>query len=128
MKKRKIIGTTCLTLSLLTLAGISQAAVSHGYSETVGKFNGSAYTYYYKNTEVHNIELNSYTVGGDYTVDARPQIKDWTTYYKWATIDDWQNVAWQYPFADDGGEVRIQFSNDLSTPVNVNVTGRFSPG
>lgn len=85
----------------------------------MGAFNGSGYrAYQTKAISGTNGYLGSSTVGGRYVVDARMTGGgSWTR-----NLTDNRNY---YLYNDilKGARTRVQFSNDLGTPVSVQVTG-----
>lgn len=125
MKKlrKKII----ITLALLSLAGgVAQAGYSYsGYNTTVGRFNGSGYTgFQIKSKGGANGDIYSRHVGGNYRVDARMLESN-------GTVGAWTRGITDYGsyYVDGnynhrrGDSVRLQFSNNWNTPVNVQVSG-----
>lgn len=131
MKKTKsiVLGSA---LTLLLTGGVVQAGPYYeGYNEDVGAFNGSAYTHYQQMTGTNGHEKITFyneQTGGDYTVDIRGQ----------RDSGSWKNTGWVQNVGDDewwdintniiqtsDSSYRLQFSNDLSTPVKVNVKGKF---
>ncbi|WML42056.1 hypothetical protein RCG19_10755 [Neobacillus sp. OS1-2] len=132
MKKVKslVLGSA---LALLVTGGVVQAGENWvGYNKDVGAFNGSAYTGYVGMTGYlttgERIAFVSSNVGGDYTVDIRAQrsggIDPNTSWIR--NVGDNVKGSWERVYLNQEGEgYRLQFSNDLSTPVKVNVTGTF---
>jgi hypothetical protein len=132
MKKTKglILGST---LALLVAGGVAQASSSwKSYNLNVGSFNGSAYTAYSPMsgylTTAETINVHSFTVGGDYTVDIRGQrsggVEPNTSWIRSVGDSDNYTITRSYLNSGDFG-YRLQISNDLTTPVKVNVTGEF---
>jgi len=122
MKKKIIV--SFLALFLLVSGGVITLAGTQfqNYNTTVGKFNGSGYTAYqtkiHTNTDGH---LNSGIVGGNYKVDTR-MITSSGSGSSWYRIDD--NLSYILSNNVIGSSfVRLQFSNDISTPVDVQVSG-----
>lgn len=117
----------CLsTLGISALAGNSFTS----YNVTVGRVNGSGYTSNQsKATSGANGRIVSTSVGADYTVDARMQKSDGTANGSWyRSLGDNQDTGYSVDGHADqkaGNSVRIQFSNDLLTLVNVQVTGQW---
>jgi hypothetical protein len=111
---------------LLGGAGAAHAGTSYSnFSTTVAKTNGSGYTSY--QTQAKNgaaADLETGTVGGNYEVDAR--VNGTQGNGTWS-----RNIGDSYRVSLVGNpnhateSVRIQFSNDLTTPVAVQVTGRW---
>ena len=121
--KKKIIATLMLVFILGTVVYAGTTYVD--YSTTVAALNGNGYTAYQtKTTTGASARLYSASVGGDYEVDARMidssgSAGDWYRNLgdgEWAYIDG-------SPYQLSGDSVRIQFSNDLTTLVDVQVTG-----
>jgi hypothetical protein len=132
MKKVKglVLGSA---LALLVTGGVVQAGEQWvGYNENVGAFNGSAYSAYSGMTGylsfTEKISFSSYNVGGDYTVDVRAQrsggVDPYSNWVRQVGDDEGYTINRQF-LAEEGDGYRLQFSNDLSTPVKVNVTGSF---
>lgn len=118
-----------LFLVLLIASSMVFAGTSYvGYCTTVGRFNGSGYTAYQnKAIAGANGSLYSSLVGADYVVDARMQEVNGNTKINgvWTRdVDDftYYSLAGHYEFLQ-GDYVRVQFSNDWCTPVNVQVQG-----
>lgn len=124
MKKKR---NFALLFGLIFIFSISAYAgtTSRSYDTTVGKFNGSGYTgYQVKDATGTPGDLNSTFVGGSYKVDGR-MVDDSGDTGDWErNIDDWSVVTLDGDNQQlSGEEIRVQFSNDLSTPVDVQVTG-----
>ena len=70
--------------------------------------------------------LISKYVGGDYQVDARMIDSDWNAGAWEYNIDDWDpRVLDGHKKHASGDRVRVQFSNDFLTPVDVQVEGNW---
>ena len=129
MKFNRLTKAAIVTGAVLMLFG---GAVSAGtsmvdYSTTVGRFNGSGYTSY--QTKTYSSDkgfLYSNAVGGSYTVDAR-MVSISGDKAKWVRdVDD--NSYYSLPKhtnMNSGKSVRVEFSNDLTTPVRVQVEGQW---
>lgn len=120
MKKKLGLG---LAVGLMAFGGAVQAGTSYSsYDTTVASFNGSGYTGYQTKTNAGTYgNLNSSNVGGSYTVDARMQASSGTgAWARSVTDSDSRNLSNSVP---KGTSARVQFSNDVTTPVNVQVTG-----
>lgn len=130
VKKKKIF-IMGLTTFLLFTGGIAQAAPSYqNYNEIVGKFNGSAYTDYQtmKYGGQETIEIYSDSVGSDYTVDIRA-IRDGYNSSWIRGVGDNQGYTIQTVYLlDSGTQHQLQFSNNIFTPVDVQVTGKWRNG
>lgn len=122
MKKSKL-AVLGLVVGLFTFAGIAEAGTSYtSYSTSVGKFNGNGYTAYQtKTTTGATGNLRSTSVGGKYTVDARMQASSGTgSWVRSVNSNETRNLS---NSVSKGSSARVQFSNDLSTPVAVQVSG-----
>lgn len=118
--------TTLLVAGAVLVGGAGAAyagTVNSNFSTTVAKANGSGYTSY--QTQAKNGaagDLWTGTVGGDYKVDARLNgTRGNGTWDK--NLGDSYYVSLVGNPNYKGDSVRIQFSNDLTTPVAVQVTG-----
>lgn len=124
MKKSKTkIAIAGAALGLLLAGGAVQAGTTYSsYSTTVAPFNGSGYTSYQtKSASGTYGNLRSSTVGGSYTVDARMQASSGTgSWVRSVTDSDTRNLP---NSVTKGSSARVQFSNDATTPVNVQVSG-----
>ena len=131
MKKTKalVLGSA---LALLATGGVVQAGSSYeAYNKNVGEFNGSAYTHYQQQTGLNgteNITFNNENTGGDYTVDIRGQRNSGyspnTNWVQNVGDNEWWDITRNIR-QDADSSYRLQISNDLSTPVKVNVYGKF---
>lgn len=124
MKKIKALLALCAVFafgSTMVFAG----TYYNEYSTTVGRFNGDGYTSYQtKSISGANGELSSGNVGADYVVDARMQEDDGTA-GSW-TRDITDNTDYDldgHINHRNGDYVRVHFSNDWNTSVNVQVDG-----
>ncbi|MGG1218218.1 hypothetical protein ABE236_12265 [Priestia endophytica] len=132
MKKVKtlVLGSA---LGLLIMGGTAQASSSYyTYSEKVGAFNGSAYTYWQTvEGTTHNERIDAYSksVGGDYTIDMRAARNSGANIVtQWArNVGDNKYVTFNRTgiLSSPGSQIRLQLSNKLSTPVQVSATGKF---
>lgn len=96
------------------------------YNTTVGKFNGSGYSdYQVKAVSGANGWIESEKVGGSYTVDVRMNSSAGNG--KWfRNLGD--GLTGELPGNSaqvSGSNVRLRFSNDITTPVNVQVIGNW---
>lgn len=121
LKSLLVFGAICVFGSTMVYAGTSYV----GYSTTVGRFNGSGYTSYQtKSISGANGGLSSGSVGADYVVDARMQEYDGPAGAWTRDVDD--NTYYDldgHVEHKSGDSVRVQFSNDWNTPVQVQVSG-----
>lgn len=121
MKKKLVV--LSLSVGLMAFGGAVQAGTSwSNYNTTVGKFNGSGYTGYQTKASSGTYgELNSSVVGGSYTVDARMQASSGTgSWVRSVTDNDYRTLPNSIP---SGLSARVEFSNDITTPVDVQVSG-----
>lgn len=125
--KRKLAIAAILTIG--TAFGASAAVASDyaptgttnaNYSTTVGSFGGSGYTGQQTKAISGTAGYgHSSHVGGSYSVSARMDPDGtWTGY----EIGDNQNY-YLYNSVNAGTVVRVQFKNELTTPVDVQVSG-----
>ena len=130
MKTKRLVKAIVITSAILMLFGSSVYAGTSmkNYDTTVGRFNGNGYTgYQTKSYDIDKGYLYSNAVGGNYTVDVR-MISSKNKKAKWVRdIDD--NTYYSIPTNKNdiksGDSVRLQFSNDLTTPVAVQVSGKW---
>lgn len=125
MKKNIFKGVTVASLATMLFAATAFAGTtSTSYNTTVGKFNGSGYSdYQTKTTGGANGWIDSTQVGGDYVVDVRMNSSagngSWLR-----NLDDGTSAALPGSSKQTAGSsIRLKFSNDLTTPVNVQVKG-----
>ncbi len=127
--KKKSVAAFILGIGLIASTANVMAGTNYVYNtETVGSFNGYAYTPYdhTKTTSGANGYLRSWTVGVGYEVDVRMvdaqgTAGDWRRNVRSGTIgslDGHQNHL-------KGDKMRLQFSNNINTPVHVEVTGEW---
>lgn len=126
-----------LKLRKLFVAGVAAVAVlgggltaAHagtsytGYNTTVGKFNGNGYSgTQTKSATDRSGDLRSTSVGGNYKVDARMEgVNVGVPGTPWVRVDD--NVTRKLSnVIHRGNKVRVRFSNDAGTRVDVQVRG-----
>ncbi|PAF36231.1 hypothetical protein CHH58_13345 [Terribacillus saccharophilus] len=134
MKKTKtkivVLGTA---LTLLVAGGGAQAATSwQSYNKNVPSFNGYAYSYASKQTGLHGneeINVDHKSTGGSYVVDVRAERdKGVSRNTSWKrNVGDNVSWTWYRNIVQSGSAsyYRLAFSNDVSTPVSVNVKGSF---
>lgn len=130
MKTKKIVSVLFAT-GLVLFSSFSYAALWKQYDTTVGAFNGKGYTgaATHSTSKDHTAWLDSFTVGGNYTVDARLQGYNGSSYSTsgaWLQkVNDDKLYKYLHPVGFKFKQGRFQFSNNLTTPVNVQVTGEF---
>ena len=120
VKKIATFGVIVSMFSTVAYAGTSYSY----YRTTVGKFNGNGYTSYQtKSIGGANGNIKSTKVGGGYSVDARMNSSvgngEWARDIKTGTKTYLPGNSNQLK----GTSVRLQFSNDVTTPVDVQVSG-----
>ena len=125
MNLKKTVVTTSLAIMMLTATAMAGNTYSN-YNTTVGRLNGNGYTpYQTKSTSGANGYIKSTTVGGKYLVDVRMNSSSGNG--KWVRdLDDQDNRS--LPGSAKMKSVcyvRAQFSNDLTTPVAVQVAGQW---
>lgn len=126
MNKTRAVAMAVSALAILG-AGASTAHADYGtqgYNTTVGRFNGDGYSGSERKSFTDDSgRIYSGSVGGNYQVDARMISQSGTWLGSgWARIDD-GTVASLTNWLTAGTWVRVHFSNDLGTRVNVQVTG-----
>lgn len=119
-------GAVLLGAILIGGAGLAHATTSYSnYDTTVARFDGDGYTGgQRKVVSGFNGTIKSRVVGGPYQVDAQMQRTDGSQGGPWVRLDD-GTVAHPQNSIPAGTTARIRFSNDLLTPVNVQVSGQF---
>lgn len=95
-----------------------------GYNTTVGKFNGSGYSgYQTKSISGANGQIASTSVGGDYVVDVRMNSSKGDGSWLRNVTDGTNKEVPGNSAQTTGSSVRLQFSNNINTPVDVQVSG-----
>ncbi|MDE7425915.1 MAG: hypothetical protein K2N51_19825 [Lachnospiraceae bacterium] len=124
-KKNILRGITAASVATMLFAATAFAGTSTtGYNTTVGKFNGSGYSdYQTKAISGANGWIYSTRVGGNYTVDVRMNSSagngSWLR-----NLNDGTSASLPGNSAQTAGKsIRLKFSNDITTPVNVQVEG-----
>lgn len=114
-----VTGLAALMIGTCAFAGTSYES----YNTTVGKFNGSGYSdYQTKTTSGANGYIKSKKVGGDYVVDVRMNGLGNGSWVRNLTDGTNKSLPGHYK-QTKGSDVRVKFSNDITTPVNVQVSG-----
>ncbi|MBW0934215.1 hypothetical protein [Priestia megaterium] len=132
MKKGKAL-VLASAFGLLITGGVAQASTTFkSYSKSVPRVNGSAYTGYQKmtgyDTVLETIDVDSKSVGGDYTIDIRGQRdggKDPNTPWIRNAGDNESYTIKTNVVNSNKYSYRLQLSNKLATPVAVLATGSF---
>ncbi len=123
----KKVTATILGIGILSMGATALAGTTYtSYNTTVPAFIGSGYTgYQTKSTGGANGNLNSTSVGGSYVVDARMQDATSGVHGPWVrdVTDSTNYVLYSNASHAGGDSMRVEFSNDLLTPVSVQVTG-----
>ena len=117
-----VLGIGILSMGATALAGTTYTT----YNTTVPAVNGSGYSgYQTKSIGGANGNLNSVSVGSTYFVDARMQDATSGVHGSWIrdVTDSTNYVVYSNANHAGGDSMRMQFSNDLFTPVSVQVTG-----
>lgn len=124
LKKIVAIGLLVLAFGSSTFAGTRY----EGYTTVVGKVNGSGYSLNQEKKYTGQAgNLRSSSVGGKYVVDARMMLASGKSKGAWIrNVNDGTNSALPATKAMTAGSlVKVQFSNDITTPVNVQVIGKW---
>jgi len=125
---KKPICALAVTASAICLLGLTAHAGNNfsGYNTTVGKMNGNGYSgYQTKSTGGANGYIISTSVGGNYVVDARMNCNKGNAPWKRNITDGTSGSLPGYYKQTAGESIRIQFSNDITTPVDVQVVGKW---
>ncbi|MBD7965096.1 hypothetical protein [Fictibacillus norfolkensis] len=113
-------------MSIAAAVSVSAGTTYSSYSTTVGAFNGDGYTSYSqtKTTSGANGYVKSSTVGGNYVVDVRMQDAQGNS-GDWArNLGDGDGLVLDGHINHIKGDaMRLHFSNDFDTSVNVQVSG-----
>ncbi|MDR2043899.1 MAG: hypothetical protein LBQ15_05940 [Clostridium sp.] len=125
----KKVTATILGIGIVSMGAAALAGTSYEpYDTTVAAFNGNGYTGYQKKaTTGANGALSSTSVGGTYVVDARMQDATSGVHGPWVrdVNDSTSYVLYSDAQHSATDSMRVQFSNDLTTPVSVQVTGNW---
>lgn len=128
MLVRKVVKSVVVAGAILLMFGSCAFAGTtlERYSTTVGRFNGSGFTEYQTKTFTgEEGYLYSNAVGGNYVVDVRmvtskkekgPWVRD---------VDDNRSYCLPGKTLRSGRNVRLELSNDITTPVRVQVAGKW---
>jgi len=126
MKKFIKVGAISALLAIVMSTAAYAGTVYKNYVVAIGRFNGSGYTdEQTKKTTGTKGRIDSDTVGSDYVVDVRMQND--AGHGAWVR-DLSDNMILNIPVVDAlaaGTKVKLKFSNDITTPVNVVVQGQW---
>lgn len=125
---KKTLATT-LGAGLILVVGAGAAMAGNtftGYDTTVGRVNGNGYSGSQTKASTDDSgDINSSDVGGSYKVDARMESTGGTSLgSSWVRLGDGTSARLPNFFVS-GTSVRVHFSNDTSTLVNVRVRGNW---
>lgn len=123
---KKVIKSIAVSAMAVMMFGtMAYAGTSYSkYNTTVGKFNGSGYSgYQTKSISGANGYISSSTVGGSYVVDARMNSSSGNGSWLRNVNDGTKAELPGNSNQKKGSSVRVKFSNDITTPVNVQVVG-----
>ena len=123
MKKISKVLLTAFIFVLLSGTAVFAGTTATMYNTVVARLNGSGYTpYQTKAYTGYSGVLYSETVGGGYVVDARMEGASDGAWIR--DVNDWQTRTLPSTSSQTAGSsIRVQFSNDWNTPVNVYVVG-----
>jgi hypothetical protein len=126
MKKvSKFKGLAAIFAMIMMLTCSAWAGTSTtSYNTTVGKYNGSGYSSYQtKSISGANGWIYSEQVGGKYVVDVR--MNSTAGNAPWLrNVTDGTSSSLPGVYKQNAGDsIRLKFSNDVNTPVNVQVIG-----
>lgn len=127
MKKFKTLLVTGVLVGGTLASNVAYARTIGNYDTIVGKLNGSGYTgHITKATSNEPAVCNSSSNGGGYKVDVRIQRSTGTQSSSWKRLSSGSRVSIPNTIGS-GLTTRLHFSNDLTTAVNVQVRGSWSP-
>ena len=111
--------------AVMMFSTVAWAGTSYsGYNTTVGRFNGSGYSgYQTKSIAGANGYIKSTKVGGDYVVDVRMNSSAGNGAWLRNVGDNTSDYVPGKSTQLNGTSVRLEFSNDITTPVNTQVEG-----
>lgn len=123
MKKATKILLTTFVFMLLSGTAVLAGTTSTNYLTVVAKLNGYGYSNFQTKTYTGNTgSMYSSSVGGGYVVDVRmvgPSNAEWIR-----DLNDYQSRSLPSNSSQTAGSsIRLQFSNDWNTPVDVLVSG-----
>ncbi|MFT4167230.1 MAG: hypothetical protein QM650_18500 [Microlunatus sp.] len=124
---RGAVGPLVAGALLASGAGLAVAGTSYSnFSTTVGKLNGNGYTgTQTKSGTGTNGNITTSQVGGSYQVDARLQKSNGSSSGSWKkNLDDGDSASLPNSISS-GSSTRVNLNNDLTTPVDVQVTGKW---
>lgn len=120
-KKVAAIGGCAAAMIITSLTAAQAGTTWQNYNTTVGRINGNGYTGYQRKVESGtNPQLASDLVGGNYGVDARTEHSSGSG--SWCRVYDFTDCSWT-KYYSAGNDIRIRFSNDVTTVVAVQVVG-----
>lgn len=129
---KKIVKVTAVVLGCASLMATTAFAGTYmeDYDVVVRKFNGSSYTgSQYKQTTAKAGNISFEFIGGGYVVDCR--MEDFKTDSKGGWLQDvgQSDTVFSLPSNSDqraGDQMSTYISNELFTPVNVRVYGKWA--
>lgn len=122
VKGAVVTGAVVLILGSCVFAGTTMQE----YQTNVGWFNGSGYSKY--QTKIYGGEdgfMYSNAVGGNYVVDVRMHAKVGSGAWVRGVNDNRYYCVPSTRKQKEGTQVRLKFSNKITTPVTVEVVGRW---
>lgn len=127
MKKKLLkAGTIACIVGMLVGSTAYAGTASEFYGTVVGRFNGCGYSYYQiKATTGKDGYINSDSVGGKYKVDVRMENSSASGDWLRNVTDGTKKTVKSHSKHTKNTMVRLKFSNDITTPVTVAVTGHW---
>lgn len=127
MKKNLIKAGAIAGMVGMLIGGTAYAGTTAKYYSTVvGRFNGSGYCgYQTKAVSGKDGYIYSDTVGGKYKVDVRMENSSASGEWLRNVTDGTQKPVKGHSKLTKGSQVRLKFSNDITTPVTVAVDGNW---
>lgn len=125
MKKKLIkAGTIASIVGILTGSIAYAGTVASSYGTVVGRFNGCGYSdYQTKASTGKDGYIYSTLVGGKYKVDVRMENSSASGEWLRNVTDGTQKAVDAHSKHTKGSQMRLKFSNDITTPVTVQVLG-----
>ena len=124
--KKQIIKASAIAGVVGMLVGSAAYAgtATEQYITVVGRFNGCGYSRYQTKAVTGKAGyIYSATVGGKYKVDVRMENSSASGEWLRNVTDGTQKAVGSHSKHTKGSQVRLKFSNDITTPVTVEVDG-----
>lgn len=108
-------------------SSVAYARNIENFSTTVGRLNGSGYTENLTKVNSNQAAIcHNSSIGGGYKMDVRVQRYNGTQSGSWVRLSSGARISLPNKIGANLS-TRLHFSNDITTPVNVQVSGSWSP-